>query len=224
MTRQPLARKTTPSRLSAAISNARWIVEHRAYSSNHAVLAARYVMLRLAQPWIKTDGVVFMGKNVDVAARLGMGHISFGRFVWIGNRCALRCHEGHLRVGDKTVFGSNNVVNCYLDIDIGKECIFADWIYVCDFDHRFADPHLPIRSQGIEVAPVKIGNGVWLGEKSTVLRGVTIGDGAIVASHAMVNRDVPAGAIVGGVPARVLKFRPGWEDGMPEQSPGVKGW
>lgn len=204
--------------------NARWILDKRAYTLNHAILAARYALLRLEQPWIETDGVTFMGRGVDLSARRGMGHVSIGRFVWIGNNCALRCHEGHLRVGDKTVFGSNNVVNCYLDIEIGRECIFADWIYVCDFDHRFADPHLPIRSQGIDVAPVRIGNGVWLGEKTTVLKGVTIGDGAVIASHAMVNRDVPPGAIVGGVPARVLKFRPGWEDGPPEQRPGSRGW
>lgn len=207
-----------------AVRNLSWIRERRAFTPNHAVLAARFAGLRLTQPWIETDGMTFLGKGVDLSARPGMGHISIGRFVWIGNNCALRCHEGHLRVGDKTVFGSNNVVNCYLDIEIGSECIFADWIYVCDFDHRFGDPHLPIRSQGIDVEPVRIGNGVWLGEKTTVLKGVTIGDGAVIASHAMVNKDVPPGAIVGGVPARILKYRPGWEDGVPEQHPGVKGW
>jgi acetyltransferase-like isoleucine patch superfamily enzyme len=218
------AREALADAVDYTVRNARWIKEHRAFTPNHATLAYRHAMLRLSQPWIETDGVLFMGRGVDLSARPGMGHLRFGKWVWIGNNCALRCHEGHLSVGDKTVFGSNNVVNCYLDISIGAECIFADWIYVCDFDHTFRDPSLPIRSQGITTSPVRIGDGVWLGEKTSVLRGVTIGDGAIVASHAMVNRDVPPGAIVGGVPARVLKFRPGWEHGKPEQRPGTAGW
>lgn len=204
--------------------NVRWANRNDAWTLNHAVLLARYGMLKAGQPWIESDGVVFMGANVDIKARKGMGHLRFGKFVWIGNDCGIRCHEGHLSVGDKTVFGSNNVVNCYLDIEIGRECIFADWIYVCDFDHRFDDPHLPIRSQGIKVSPIKIGNGVWIANKVTITRGVTIGDGAVVAANAVVNSDVPPGAVVGGAPARVLKMRPGFEDAVPEQREGRRGW
>lgn len=63
------------------------------------------------------------------------------------------------------MFGSNNVVNCYLDIEIGRECIFADWIYVTDFDHSFAVADVPIRSQGIDVSPIRIGDGVWVGRR-----------------------------------------------------------
>ena len=54
-----------------------------------------------------------------------------------------------------------------------------------------------------------IGNNVWIGSRAVVLPGVTIGDGAIVAAGAVVNRDVPANTIVGGVPARVIKAVPG---------------
>ncbi|MFN8104024.1 MAG: acyltransferase [Acidimicrobiia bacterium] len=204
--------------------NARWVRDKRFFTSNHAVLLARYAWLKALKPHVASDGPVYMGRGVDVSARAGFGHIHFERFVWIGNGCALRCHQGHLRVGEKTVFGSNNVVNCYLDIEIGRECIFADWIYVTDFDHSFAVADVPIRSQGIDVSPIRIGDGVWVGEKASILRGVTIGDGAIVASHALVNKDVPPGAIVGGVPARVLKFRPGWEDGPVSQRHGTAGW
>ena len=206
------------------VRNVRWARAHDAVTATHAVLLARYAQMRLTQPWIETDGVVFMGRNVDLTARRGMGHIRVGRFVWIGNGNAIRCHEGHLGIGDKTVFGSNNVVNCYLDVEIGAECIFADWIYLTDFDHRFEEPDVPIRSQGIDTSPVRIGDGVWIGEKATILRGVTVGEGAVIGSHALVTADVPPGAIVGGVPARVLKTRKGWEDGPPPQRHGGSGW
>jgi acetyltransferase-like isoleucine patch superfamily enzyme len=56
---------------------------------------------------------------------------------------------------------------------------------------------------------ITIGRDVWLGANSVVLAGVTIGDGAVIAAGAVVNRDVPAGSIVGGVPARVLSWRAG---------------
>lgn len=207
-----------------AARNARWVREKRFFTANHFVLLARYLSLKAQKPHVASAGPVYMGRGVDVSARAGFGHIHFERFVWIGNGCALRCHQGHLRVGEKTVFGSNNVVNCYLDVEIGRECIFADWIYVTDFDHSFSVPDVPIRSQGIDVAPIRIGDGVWVGEKASILRGVTVGDGAVIGSHAMVNKDVPPGAIVGGVPARVLKFRPGWEDGPVVQRHGTAGW
>ena len=68
---------------------------------------------------------------------------------------------------------------------------------------------MTIKKQGIVKSPVVIGRDCWIGEKSTVLRGVTVGEGSIIASHALVNRDVPPRSIVGGVPAKVLKTRTG---------------
>jgi acetyltransferase-like isoleucine patch superfamily enzyme len=66
---------------------------------------------------------------------------------------------------------------------------------------------VPIKDQGIVKSPVRIGGDVWIGEKATVLRGVDVGQGAVVASHALVNRDLPPFAIAVGVPARVVKSR-----------------
>jgi len=62
------------------------------------------------------------------------------------------------------------------------------------------------RSHGIS-EPVRIGNDVWIGNRAVIMGGVTVGDGAIVAAGAVVTKDVPPYAIVGGVPARVIKYR-----------------
>ena len=62
-----------------------------------------------------------------------------GRWVHLGDGNRLRAHEGTLRIGDKTVLGRENTLNCYLDLHVGAQCIVADWVYVCDFDHRFDD-------------------------------------------------------------------------------------
>ncbi|MCU7554453.1 CatB-related O-acetyltransferase [Alteromonas sp. ASW11-19] len=70
--------------------------------------------------------------------------------------------------------------------------------------------------------PVTIGNDVWLGEDVTLARGVNIGDGAIVAAKSTVTRDVPPYAIVGGTPARVIKYR--FEDGVIEKLNSLQWW
>jgi acetyltransferase-like isoleucine patch superfamily enzyme len=98
-------------------------------------------------------------------------------------------------------------VNCYLDIEIGASCLFADDIYVCDFDHKFTDLTVPIKDQGIAKSRVRIEPDTWLGTKVTVARGVVIGEGAVVGANAVVTHDLPPYSVSVGVPARVIKDR-----------------
>ena len=109
----------------------------------------------------------------------------------IGDKNTIRAHEGSLRFGDKVVLGRDNVINCYLDIELGDSVLMADWCYVCDFDHRMDDINLPIKDQGIIKSPVRIGPDTWVGVKVTVLRGTTIGRGCVLGSHAVVRGDRP---------------------------------
>jgi acetyltransferase-like isoleucine patch superfamily enzyme len=188
-------------------SSLRWIWRHRAWTPWYLVRYWRFFLFRLRNPHIVTEGFVFLGKHVELYARKGYGRMVIGRWVHVGNGNAIRCHEGNLRIGDKCVFGKDNTVNCYLDIEFGAAALAADWVYICDFDHVFSDIHVPIKDQGIVKAPVRIGPDVWIGEKASVLRGVTIGQGSVIASHALVNRDIPAFSVAVGVPARVIRNR-----------------
>jgi acetyltransferase-like isoleucine patch superfamily enzyme len=188
-------------------SSLRWIWRHRAWTPWYLVRYWRFFLFRLRNPHIVTEGFVFLGKNVELYARMGYGRMVIGRWVHFGNGNAIRCHEGNLRIGDKCVFGKDNTVNCYLDIEFGEAALAADWVYICDFDHVFSDIHVPIKDQGIVKLPVRIGPDVWIGQKASVLRGVTIGQGSVVASHALVNKDIPAYSVAVGVPARVVRNR-----------------
>lgn len=167
----------------------------------------RFMWLRIRHPHIVTEGFVFLGRRVEVYARPGYGRLILGRWVHIGDENRLRCHEGTMRVGDKCVFGRDNTVNGYLDIEFGEGTIVADWVYICDFDHVMENIHVPIKDQGIVKSPVRIGPDVWVGTKVSVLRGTTIGRGSVLAAHAVVRGEVPEYSVVGGIPARVLKDR-----------------
>ncbi len=150
---------------------------------------------------------MFFGKHVEVNARKGYGRMILGRWVHLGDDNRVRCHEGTLVIGDKCVFGRDNTVNAFLDIEIGAGSIVADWVYICDFDHVTDDIHRPIKDQGIVKSPVRIGPDVWIGTKATVLRGTSIGNGSVLGAHSLVRGSVPPFSVMGGVPARILKDR-----------------
>lgn len=191
----------------ATLASLRWVLRHRAWTPFYLGRYWRFCLLRLGSPHIVCEGFVFIGRRVDLTARRGYGRMVLGRWVHIGSGNALRCHEGTLRVGDKCVFGKDNTVNTYLDIEVGAATIVADWVYICDFDHVFADIHVPIKDQGIAKSPVRIGPDVWVGTKVTVLRGSTIGRGSVLAAHTVVNADIPPWSVAVGVPARVVRDR-----------------
>nr|WP_281352451.1 acyltransferase [Phytoactinopolyspora alkaliphila] len=153
--------------------------------------------------------MVFLGRGAKIGGRRGYGRVVLGRWVHVGDETQLRAHEGTLRVGDKAVFGRHSTVNCYLDVEIGAATLVADFVHVTDFDHRFHDRGVPIKDQGIIKSPVRIGPDCWLGVKCTVLRGSHIGQGAVVGAHAVVRGEIPPFGVVGGVPASLIKFRPG---------------
>lgn len=189
------------------LASLRWVLRHRAYTPFYLVRYWRFFTWKARNPHIITEGFVFLGKNVELYARKGYGRLILGKWVHIGNGNALRAHEGTLRIGDKCVFGKDNTVNTYLDIEFGAATIVADWVYVCDFDHVFTNIHMPIKDQGITKSPVRIGPDCWLGTKVTVLRGTTVGRGCVVAAHCLINADVPDFSVAVGVPVRVVRNR-----------------
>jgi acetyltransferase-like isoleucine patch superfamily enzyme len=76
-----------------------------------------------------------------------------------------------------------------------------------DFDHGMVETERPIRSQGIYKRDVEVGNNVWIGYGACILRGVSVGDNSVIGTNAVVTKDVPANAVVGGIPARIIRMR-----------------
>ncbi len=114
--------------------------------------------------------------------------------------------DSDLVIGDNSGVG----VNCRLggnitigdNVMMGPECIFLP------HNHKFDRLDIPMCQQGFsEPKPIRVGNDVWIGTRVIVMPGVTIGDHSIIGAGAVVTKDVPDWAIVGGVPAKVLKMR-----------------
>ncbi len=185
----------------------RFAVERRMVTPQYLTLYARWLAHRLRHPHVELEGMVFFGRRVELAARRHHGRLRLGPWCWIGNDNKLRSHEGTVRLGPKVVLGSDNVINSYLDVEIGENTMLGDWIYICDFDHRYERVDIPIRKQGIVKAPVRIGADVWVGEKVTILRGADIGAGSVIASQSLVKGRIPPFSIVVGTPARVVRSR-----------------
>jgi len=110
-------------------------------------------------------------------------------------------------IGDESQIGyfDSLYVN---ELQIGKYVLIGPHVAVIDANHRFDRLDIPIKYQGYQYkGPVIIEDDVFIGANVTILSGVRIGTGAVVGAGAVVNRDVPPYAVVGGVPARVIKYR-----------------
>ncbi len=155
---------------------------------------------------LKLDGLAFIGPgcSIEVGER---STIELGRWSWVGHGCKIRSHEGTVSIGAKTVLGQECTISSYQHVSIGRECVIADRVMLIDFDHGMVEVDRPIRLQGIYKRDVRVGNNVWIGYGACILRGVTVGDNAVIGTNAVVTRDVPANAVVAGVPARVLRMR-----------------
>ncbi|MBI4260721.1 MAG: acyltransferase [Actinobacteria bacterium] len=186
----------------------RFVLRNRMYGPRYWVLGLRYLWrFKVRNRHIVTRGIVFVARSAEVSCRRGLGHLEIGRWVWIGERDRVRCHEGYMSIGDKAVFGAGVTVNGYLDVEIGEGCMVADGAYVADFDHRHEDLTVPIRKQGIVKSPVRIEPDCWIGVRAVVLRGSTVGRGSVIGAHAVVKGHVPPGSVAAGVPARVIRRR-----------------
>ena len=187
----------------------RFCAKNGMLNSRYGRLLWRYLWRRLltraGRRW-KTAGMLFLGRRLELQIGRG-GQIRFGRFVWIGDRSKIRCHEGVVEIGEKTVMGQECTISAYQRVRIGEQCVIADRAMFIDFDHGVVEVERPIRVQGIYKRDVVVGSNVWIGYGACILRGVRVGDNSIIGSGAVVTKDVPANAVVVGVPARVIRMR-----------------
>ncbi len=191
------------------IRSIRFLSRNGMLNLKYGRLLGRYLRRRFftaaGRRW-RTNGPIFFGRGLELQIAPG-ALVEFGRFVWLGDGTKVRCHEGRVEIGTKTVIGQECTISAYKRVRIGEQCVIADRAMFIDFDHGVVEVERPIRTQGIYKRDVEVGSNVWIGYGACILRGVSVGDNAIVGTNSVVTRDVPANAVVAGIPARVIRMR-----------------
>lgn len=187
--------------------------------------------VRLASRHCK--GSLFVGKGADIT---GVQHLTLGRHVKIEDYAEIQCRSvrgvvlgdgvtigrnasirpssyyGHqagegLTIGARSCVGALSWIGASGHVSIGVDVLMGPRVTILPENHVFDSLDLPIKSQGVERRRVVIEDDCWIGAGATILSGVRIGRGSIVAAGAVVARDVAPRSVVGGVPARLIKSR-----------------
>lgn len=133
--------------------------------------------------------------------------MSFGKNVSLGKFAFFTAEGGRIIIGDN--FSCN--INCHINASVGGKIIISNNVLVGPnvvmrtANHNFNKPEKFINQQGHNFNDIEICENVWIGSNCVILSGVKIGEGAVIAAGAVVNKDVDKNTIVGGVPARVIK-------------------
>ena len=161
---------------------------------------------------IKWGKFLRLGNQVAISA-LSKNGIQFGNNVSIGAFSRVIVSTSLNNIGNKIVIGNNVGIGefAYLGgaggLEIGDECIVGQYLSCHPENHNYEDLEIAIRHQGVTRKGIKIGNNCWIGSKVTILDGVSIGQGCIIAAGSVVTKSFPENSIIGGVPAKLLKNR-----------------
>jgi acetyltransferase-like isoleucine patch superfamily enzyme len=163
------------------------------------------VLRRLRRTGQRIAGSATFGARVELRIDPS-AHLSIGERTQVLHDSWLIAHpDNTLEIGDEVFISQHCTVSG--NVRIGRGTLIGGFVTIIDGNHVIDDQRKPIREQGGRQMPIVIGEEVWIGSNAVILQGVTIGDGAVVAANATVTHDVPAGAIVGGTPARLIRMR-----------------
>ena len=169
------------------------------FSNSIMVLRGTVKSIKLS----KTGKLLRCEKGVRIMKR--DGSISVGNRVLLHRYVKLSAFGGKIDIGNNTYIGDRTEIHAGHLVEIGSGCDISWDCNILDRDyHKFCSDEEVIK-------PVKICDNVWVGCGATILKGVTVGEGAVIAAGAVVTKDVPAGCLVAGNPARVIRENVIWK-------------
>ena len=165
------------------------IIRHffsRLLFTQYLPLSERSKKSRIIRGWIARHLILKAGKDINIDRKA--------------------CFDTDITLGDHSGIGANSRIQ--KGVRIGANVMMGPECYIYTVNHRIDRTDIPMIQQGFtEIAPVVIEDDVWIGARVTILRGVHVGQGAVIGAGAVVTKDVPAWAIVGGNPAKVIGMR-----------------
>lgn len=146
-------------------------------------------------PYMRGPGRLCLGQKVRISGKIGIAfsrhgsapELCLGSRVFVGHQCSFA-------IADR--------------ICIGDDCLLAHGVHIADHDGHPLDPYSRLRRAPValkDVHPVEIGNNVWIGARSRILKGVRIGDNVVIGAESVVTKDVEADCLAVGNPARVIR-------------------
>lgn len=144
----------------------------------------------------KIVGRLYIGDNASVKVE----NFTFysGTRVTVNEGASLELGTGYMNY--------EGVIECFDKIVLGDGVVVSE-----NVTFRDSDNHIINQENGVQSAPIIVKNHVWIGLRATILKGVTIGEGAIVAANSVVTKDVPPHSLVAGIPAKVIKENVEWK-------------
>ena len=155
---------------------------------------------------------VQISNYVDIIA-YGEDGMRIGDYTWIGSHSSLKVSFSFNTQGRFIFIGKHVGIGEYAHLGgagglmIGDDCIIGPYFSCHPENHNFYNEEELIRHQGVRRKGIYIGKNCWIGAKVTILDGVTIGNNCVIAAGSVVTKDIPANAVVTGVPAKILKYR-----------------
>lgn len=185
----------------------------------------------LIRGFLKTQKLIFIGRGTTVKASsqlfpergveisnycqidcLGLDGLFIGRGSKVGSYSIINVSGSLADLGHKIEIGRNVGIGEFAHIggaasvSIGEDTITGAYLSIHPENHNFNEKLKPIRLQGVNRQGIHIGKGCWIGAKVTFLDGSSVGDGCVVGAGSVVNKKFPNHVVIGGVPARILKY------------------
>ena len=148
--------------------------------------------------------------HIDALSKNGVhfgSHVSIGCFTRIECTGSLSHLGNGFECGNHCGLGTNAFYGAAGGIKIGNNVIIGNFVSMHSENHNFSDTEIPIRLQGTNHKGIVIGDNCWIGAKVTILDGVHLGNGCVVAAGAVVTKDFPDNVVIAGVPAKIIKYR-----------------
>ncbi|MFH1497044.1 MAG: acyltransferase [Verrucomicrobiota bacterium] len=171
-------------------------------------LGSRLRAVRLRMRGARLEGPVWL-RDIEVPSHAGGIRLGAGAALDRGVTllvCEKTSPGGAIRIGSRVYINRHTMIDASVGIEIGDDCMIGPFCYITDHDHSMGENGRPAAGRLVGL-PVKLEPGCWIGAHVTILKGVRIGAGAIVGAGSVVTKDIPAGAVFAGNPARAIRPR-----------------
>jgi acetyltransferase-like isoleucine patch superfamily enzyme len=188
-----------------------WWIKRRWYERNRRPLRRWRINRHMAE----AGAFIRHPVEGEVLEALDSGRLEIGRDTLLEPGCWLTLSpQARITIGSGCFLNRNTMLAAVELIEIGDHVMFANNCFVGDAEHRYDDPSKPVTWQGFEPkGPVRIGSNCWFGVGCVVTGGVKIGERSVIGANSVITRDLPAGVIAAGAPAKVIReveFQGGW--------------